>query len=125
MTDEPIEIIHGSGNVFADFDHPNAAIEQLKALLAAKIIGVLDDRAITVRKAEAITCIAAADFSRIRKARLDRFTIDRLMTILSRLDQEIDVQVTVRSHHAKANEIPIVNLTREKQGSYATSQNVI
>ena len=76
MNDEPFEVVRGSGNVFADFGHSNAAVEQLKALLAAEIIGVLDDRALTVRKAEDLTGIAAADFSRIRKTKLDRFTID-------------------------------------------------
>ena len=35
--------------------------------LAAQIIGVLDDRALTVRKAEDMAGIAATDFSRIRK----------------------------------------------------------
>ncbi|MDD5271207.1 MAG: helix-turn-helix transcriptional regulator [Methylovulum sp.] len=107
MTDEPFELIHGSGNVFADFGYPNAATEQLKALLAAEIIGVLDDSALTVRKAEAMTGIAAADFSRIRKAKLARFTIDRLMTILSRLDQDVQVQVTVRPHRVAVNETPV------------------
>ena len=96
MNDEPLELIHGSGNVFADFGYPNADAEQLKALLAAEIIGVLDDRALTVRKAEDLTGIAAADFSRIRKTKLDRFTIDRLMTILNRLDQKVDVQITIQ-----------------------------
>ncbi len=94
MTDEPMEIVRGSGNVFADFGHANAAVEQLKALLATEIIGVLDDRPLTVRKAEDLTGIAAADFSRIRKTKLDRFTIDRLMTVLTRLEQDVDVQVT-------------------------------
>jgi len=96
MNDEPLELIRGSGNVFADFGYPNADAEQLKALLAAQIIGVLDDKTLTVRKAEELTGIAAADFSRIRKTKLDRFTIDRLMTILNRLDQEVDVQITIR-----------------------------
>ena len=96
MNDEPLELVRGSGNVFADFGYPNADAEQLKALLAAQIIGILDDRALTVRKAEDMTGIAAADFSRIRKTKLDRFTIDRLMTILNRLDQDVDVQITVR-----------------------------
>lgn len=96
MNDETLEIVRGSGNVFADFACPDAEIEQLKALLAAKIIGILDERAFTVRKAEEMTGIAAADFSRIRKVKLDRFTIDRLMTILKRLDQDIDVRVTIR-----------------------------
>lgn len=43
-----------------------------------------------------ITAIAA-DFSRIRQVKLDRFTIDRLMGILNRLDKDVDVQITVRS----------------------------
>ncbi|MBN8943567.1 MAG: XRE family transcriptional regulator [Rhizobiales bacterium] len=94
MTDD-FELVRGSGNVFGDFGHPNADAEQLKSLLAAKIIGVLDARALTVRRAEEITAIAAADFSRIRQAKLDRFTIDRLMTILNRFDQRVEVTVSV------------------------------
>ncbi|MFZ4703979.1 MAG: helix-turn-helix domain-containing protein [Candidatus Methylumidiphilus sp.] len=107
MNDEPLELVRGSGNVFADFGYPNADAEQLKALLAAQIIGVLDDRALTVRKAEDMTGIAAADFSRIRKTKLDRFTIDRLMTILNRLDQEVDVQITVRPRGESVNRRPL------------------
>jgi len=95
VTDD-IEIVRGSGNVFRDFGHGNADLEQLKSILAAKIIGVLDDKDISVRKAQAMTDIAAADFSRIRTARLDRFTVDRLMTILDRLDQQVKVRVSVR-----------------------------
>ncbi len=95
MTDD-MGITRGSGNVFRDFGHENADLEQLKSILAAKIIGVLDDKDISVRKAQTITGIAAADFSRIRNAQLDRFTVDRLMTILNRLDQQVKVQVSVR-----------------------------
>ena len=95
MTDEPIEIVRGSGNAFRDFGHPDADREQLRAILAARIIGVLDDRGLSIRDAHALTGIAAADFSRIRRANLGRFTIDRLMTILSRLGQEVEVSVNV------------------------------
>jgi predicted XRE-type DNA-binding protein len=91
-----IEIIRGSGNVFRDLDHPNPDLEQLKSILAAKIIGVLDDKGLSVRKAHAVTGIAAADFSRIRNAQLDRFTVDRLMTILNRLDQKVEIHVSVQ-----------------------------
>lgn len=95
-----MELIHGSGNVFRDFNRANANLEQLRAILAARIIGVLDDRGLSVRKAGEITGIAAADFSRIRRANLGRFTIDRLMTILDRLGQEVDVTVEVRPRPA-------------------------
>ena len=39
-----MELIHGSGNVYRDFNVPDADIRQAKAILAAKIIGILDDR---------------------------------------------------------------------------------
>lgn len=90
-----IELIRGSGNVFRDLGLPEADREQLRALLAARIIGVLDVRNLTVRAAQDLTGVAAADFSRIRKANLGRFTIDRLMTILAALGQEVEVIVKV------------------------------
>ena len=93
MSDD-IDIIRGSGNVFRDLGHPDADREQLRALLAAQIIGVLEERKLTVRAAHELTGVAAADFSRIRRANLGRFTIDRLMAILAGLGQ--DVEVTVR-----------------------------
>jgi predicted XRE-type DNA-binding protein len=96
MSDDDFEIVEGSGNIFRDFNHPNSDLEQLRAILAARIIKLLDERQLTVRKAEEITGIAAADFSRIRRVKLDRFTVDRLMTILNRLGQEVEVDVNFR-----------------------------
>jgi predicted XRE-type DNA-binding protein len=101
MTDE-MELVRGSGNVFRDLDCADADREQLRALLAAQIIGVLDERKLTVRAAEAETGFAAADFSRIRRANLGRFTIDRLMTILSRLGQEVEFKLHVHPRSVSA-----------------------
>ena len=95
-----IELVRGSGNVFRDFGRPNAGLEELRSILAARIIRVLDARGLSVRKAKEITGIAAADFSRIRRAKLGRFTVDRLMTVLARLDQQVQVRVTVRPRRA-------------------------
>ncbi len=94
MTEE-LELVRGSGNVFRDFGHPNADVEQLKSILAAKIIGILDDQGLSTRQAEAQTGIAHSDFSRIRRVKLDRFTIDRLIAILNRLNQRVDFRVNV------------------------------
>lgn len=94
-TDDDFELVHGSGNVFADLNMANPEQRQLRAILAASIIKTLDAEKLTVRAAEAKTGIAAADFSRIRNVKLGRFTIDRLMTILDRLGCEVQVDVTV------------------------------
>jgi len=97
MNSETIEIVRGSGNVFRDLGHASADVEQLKAILAAEIIGLLDRRQLTVRAAHAQTGIAAADFSRIRNADLARFTLDRLVSIINRLGSRVEVQVQVQA----------------------------
>ena len=95
MNENDIELVKGSGNVFRDFDDPLADLKQAKALLAARIIAVLDDREFSVRKAANRTGFAAADFSRVRNADLGRFTLDRLMRMLATLDSRIRVTVHV------------------------------
>ena len=95
MSDD-MDIIRGSSNVCRDLGHPDADREQLRALLAAKIIVVLDERKLTVRAAHEAAGVTATDFSRIRNANLGRFTIDRLMTILSSPGQDVEVSVDVR-----------------------------
>lgn len=97
------ELLRGSGNVFRDLGMPNPDLEQLRAILAAEIIRTLDGQDLSTRAAHALTGIAAADFSRIRQARLDRFTIDRLMTILDRLGRKVTVSVTVRRRAAASS----------------------
>ncbi len=93
---EKLETVRGTGNVFADLGLANSDVEQTKALLAAEIIQVLDKEGLSVRAAEERTGVAYTDFSRIRNADLDRFTIDRLMKILNRLDRRVDVRLSVR-----------------------------
>jgi predicted XRE-type DNA-binding protein len=102
-TSDDFEIVRGSGNAFADLGLPNAEIEQFRTLLAAKIIGVLDERQLSVREAEAATGVAASEFSRIRRVKLDRFTIDRLLLILSKLGQDfaLDLRTRPRTESAK------------------------
>ena len=96
MKGEKLELIRGSGNVFHDLGRENADVEQLKSLLAAEIIKALDRDELTVRAAHARTGFAAADFSRIRNADLDRFTADRLVSILNRLGSRVEVRIRVR-----------------------------
>jgi len=90
-----LAVTRGSGNVYRDFGWQDADLRQLKAMLAAEIIKTLDRKAFSVRQAHSETGIAAADFSRIRNADLDRFTVDRLMTIINRLGSRIEVNVKV------------------------------
>ncbi len=91
------KVVRGSGNVFRDFGRPNADLAQARAILAAKIIDVLDGRKLTARAAEKLTGVAHTDLSRIRNAKLQRFTLDRMITILGKLDRDIEVSIAVKS----------------------------
>ena len=104
--DNKIEITRGSGNVFRDAGFPNPDVEQAKAILSAEIIKGLNSRKWSVRKAQALTKAQAADFSRIRNADLKRFTIDRLMTILNKLEPEADINIKVRVPSKRKKKIP-------------------
>jgi predicted XRE-type DNA-binding protein len=97
MKSEKIELVRGSGNIFRDFGYPSPDVEQLKAILAANIIKLLNRNKLSVRAAHAQTGIAAADFSRIRNANLSRFTLDRLVSIINRLGSRVEVKVNVRA----------------------------
>jgi predicted XRE-type DNA-binding protein len=85
---DTFELVRGSGNVFRDFGFPNPEAEQMKAILATKIVAALDAQNMTVRRAHEVTGFAAADFSRIRNTQLRRFTPDRLTDIFNRLTQQ-------------------------------------
>lgn len=93
--EEDFGLVRGSGNVFRDLGQANPDVEQTKAILAAQIIGILESESLSTRSAQERTGVNHADFARIRKAKLDRFTIDRLMTILNRLGRRVDVRVTI------------------------------
>jgi predicted XRE-type DNA-binding protein len=102
MTDNDLELARGSGNVFRDLGLPAGGLEQLRSILAARIIRALDARQLTVRAAHELTGFAAADFSRIRRANIGRFTVDRLMTMLARLGEDVEVTVSDRPHDRRA-----------------------
>ena len=93
----------GTGNVFADLGLPDAEQEQLRAVLAAEIGKSLMDDRLSVRDAERLTGFAAADFSRIGEAMLKGFTIDRLMTVLDRLNRDLRVSVSVMPRNLAAS----------------------
>jgi len=95
-SDDSLDIVRGSGNVFRDFGFADADVRQAKALLAAQIIKVLDAESLSTRQAEARSGIAHSEFVRIRNVNLARFTIDRLVTILGRLGQEVELSINIR-----------------------------
>lgn len=90
MTEE-FEVVRGSGNVFADFGDADADTKQMKAMVAAEIIGALNRRGLSVRAAAKVAQCDPADIQRIRNADLARFTLDRLVRVAFKLGQRFEM----------------------------------
>lgn len=96
MSDDDFDLVRGSGNVFRDFGLPDPDLRQAKCILAAEILKTLDERQWSTRKAQQETGVNHADYTRIRSVKLDRFTIERLTSILGTLGREVEFTVNVR-----------------------------
>ncbi len=96
------EIIRGSGNIYRDFNLPDADVRQLKAILAAAIIKTLDRRSLSVRSAQRLTGIDAGDFSRVRNADFRRISVERLMAIINLLGSRVNVEIKLRRKQTTA-----------------------
>jgi predicted XRE-type DNA-binding protein len=106
MKNDDTELVRGSGNAYRDFGRPDAGLEQVRALVAAKIIGVLDQRKLSIRDAEKLTGVSHSEFSRIRNTQLRRFTLDRMIAILGKLDEDVEVKLTFSPRGRGAHEVP-------------------
>ena len=92
MTDD-LEVMRGTGNIFADFGDADAAAKKMKATIAAEIIATLNKRGLSARAAAKVARLDAADIQRIRNADLSRFTIDRLVRVAYRLGRSVEMKV--------------------------------
>ncbi|MGA2593394.1 MAG: helix-turn-helix transcriptional regulator [Bryobacteraceae bacterium] len=83
-----------SGNVFADLGLPKPEQELLKARLTLQIYRIIRARHLTQVQAGNIIGIAQPQVSLLMRNRSGNFSVERLMTFLTALGQ--DVEITVR-----------------------------
>jgi predicted XRE-type DNA-binding protein len=85
-----------SGNVFADLGFANPQEELLKAKLVREIRAIVKRRKLTQAKAADLMGVKQPDVSAIATGRTGKFSLDRLVRCLHRLDYEVDVVVRHR-----------------------------
>ncbi len=81
-------------SVFADLGFEDAEEMQTKARLAVRILRTIEARGLTQTQAAALVGLKQPDISNLRRARLDLFTLDRLLRILRRLGHTVQLQVS-------------------------------
>ncbi|RJP34220.1 MAG: XRE family transcriptional regulator [Candidatus Omnitrophota bacterium] len=95
-----------SGNVFADLGLPNAEQELLKARLILQIYEIIKQRGLTQSEAGRILGIKQPHVSALMRNRSGNFSLGRLMTFLTALDQ--DVEITVRPKRSEHAEVSVI-----------------
>jgi predicted XRE-type DNA-binding protein len=92
MSDEKKATV-SSGNVFADLGFANPEEERLKAKLVREIRAIIRRRKLTQAKAATLLGLKQPDVSAIVTGRVGKFSIDRLVRCLDRLDYRVDVVI--------------------------------
>src|SRR6478672_5546940 len=83
----------GSGNVFADLGFANPEEELLKAKLIRELRAIIKRRKLTQTKAAELLGLKQPDVSALVNGRVGKFSIDRIVRCLDRLDYRVDVVV--------------------------------
>jgi predicted XRE-type DNA-binding protein len=104
MSDDELDVIRGSDNPFRDAGLSDPDTKLMKADLAAGIMRILRERDLSGTRAAALAGVTEADISRIRNADLNRFTIDRLVRILNRLDGQVQVAISLRPREHRSED---------------------
>ena len=108
-----LELVRCSGNAHRDVARPNADLALARAMMAATIVRIIDARKLSTRGAEKLTGVSHSEFSRIRNTQLGRFTLDRMIGILGKLDD--DIGRTRRRHQEAARRYRGVGLVPDPQ----------
>jgi len=93
----PEQVTRGSGNVFADLGFGPAAAElQVKAELTRQIHNRIRAMGLTQTQAGERLGLSQPDVSKLVNAKFTGYSTDRLITLLSVL--EVDVDIVIRPH---------------------------
>jgi len=102
------EVVRGSGNVFADLGFPDAAERQAKLRLAYALNHVLDQRKLTQAEAAKVLGVGQPKVSAFRRYKLAGCSVERLMTRLTALDQDVEIVIKQKPRSRRTGRISIV-----------------
>ena len=101
------EITESTGNVFEDLEFKDASQRLIKAELLSRIHDLIQEKRLTEVGIEKILKIDSVAVSDLLKAQLGNFTVESLLTFLSRLDQKVEILVKDKPKSQK-HHIPLM-----------------
>ena len=107
-----IPVTASSGNVFADLGVPQPEEELAKAQLASRIRQVIRQSRLTQAAAAALMGIDQPKVSALINGRLANFSSERLMRLLTRLGQDIEIVVKAKPCRRHYGRIRVIDEVR-------------
>ena len=91
-----VKVEQSSGNVFKDVGFSDAEAERalLKADLAIEIYNIIEAQKLTQAQAGKILGVDPSDISRLKAGDFNRFSVERLFTLLNRFNRNIEIRIT-------------------------------
>jgi predicted XRE-type DNA-binding protein len=109
MMDEADDaIVRGTGNVFADLGYADAEERQTKLRLAHAINSVIARRRLTQAAAAEKLGVNQPKVSALANYKLEGFSVERLMTFLTALDQDVEIVIRKKPRSRAAARISVV-----------------
>jgi predicted XRE-type DNA-binding protein len=106
--DKANEVTRGSGNVFADLGFPDAEERQTKLRLAYTLNTIMEGQRLTQAAAAARLGLNQPKVSALRNYKLEGFSVERLMTLLTALGQDVEIIIRAKPRSRAAARIIVV-----------------
>jgi predicted XRE-type DNA-binding protein len=107
-TERRESITRGTGNVFADLGFPDAVERQAKLRLAYALNQVLDAGKLSQAEAAKVLGVTQPKVSALRNYKLSGFSVERLMNLLTAVDQDIEIVIRRKPRSRKVGRISVV-----------------
>ena len=101
-------VTRGTGNVFADLGFPDAAERQAKLRLAYALNQILEERKLSQGEAAKVLKVTQPKVSALRHYKLAGFSVERLMKLLTALDQDVEIVIRRKPRSRRAARISVV-----------------
>ena len=108
MNETEDAITRGTGNLFADLGYADADERQTKLRLAHAINGVITRRRLNQAAAAEKLGVNQPKVSALANYKLDGFSVERLMTFLTALDQDVEIVIRNKPRSRTAGRISVV-----------------
>jgi predicted XRE-type DNA-binding protein len=93
MSKKKIEFEEGSGNVFADLGLKESDELFMRAQVGFCVYKIVTGKKLKQREIAAVLGIAQSDVSHLMNGHYSRFTTDKLLDFLKRLDRKVTIRI--------------------------------